>query len=109
MKDGATLMTTAHFSWITLPVYILSLATLELDVIRLAALDVGTPKVYMASEQRNSLIEDLSTALPSALLEYGVKPAPLSCRSINWLSYLERTSPRDIARPSPSYPEKYPN
>jgi len=61
-----------------LPLYSLSLATLDSDVIRLVALDVGTPKAYIASEQRNSLIEDLSTALPSALLEYGVKPAPLS-------------------------------
>lgn len=61
-----------------MPLYSLSLATLDPEVIRLAALDVGTPRAYIASEQRYSLIEDLNTALPSALLEYGVKPAPFS-------------------------------
>lgn len=35
----------------------------------------------MASEHKNSLIEDLKTALPSPSLEYGVRPEPFSCSS----------------------------
>lgn len=71
-------MTTAHFSCSGFPVYSLSLITVESDTTRLAALVVGIPRANIASEQRNSLMEDLRTALPSDLLEYGVEPAPLS-------------------------------
>ena len=46
-----------------------------------AALDVGIPKWYIASEQRNSLTEDRKTARPSPNLECGVFPLPLSCNS----------------------------
>ena len=38
---------------------------------------MGIPKLYIASLAKCSLIVDLKTALPSANLEYGVKPAPL--------------------------------
>ncbi len=40
------------------------------------ALVVGTPNAAIASEARNSLTLLLMTALPSANLEYGVRPAP---------------------------------
>jgi hypothetical protein len=69
MKFGAILRTTAQGSYLTLPVYNLSLATVVSDTTRLAALDEGIPSAHIASEQRNSLIEDLRTALPSALRE----------------------------------------
>ena len=69
MKLGATLITTAHFSLITLPVYNLSLYTVVSDTTKLAARVVGIPSDHIASEQRYSLIDDLSTALPSARLE----------------------------------------
>ena len=48
---------------------------------RLSARVVGTPRWCIASLQRNSRIDDRSTARPSALREYGVGPAPLSCSS----------------------------
>lgn len=35
----------------------------------------------MASEHKNSLIEDLKTALPSPSREYGVFPEPFNCNS----------------------------
>lgn len=41
----------------------------ESDITNVPALVVGIPKWYIASLQRNSLIEDLNTALPSANLE----------------------------------------
>jgi hypothetical protein len=47
------------------------------ETTKLAALVVGIPKAHMASEHRYSLIEDLRTARPSDLLEYGVIPPPL--------------------------------
>jgi len=50
-------------------------------MVRLSARVVGIPNAHIASEHRNSLIDDLKTALPSADLEYGVRPAPLSCKS----------------------------
>ena len=78
------------------------------DTTRLAALDVGIPKPHMASEHRYSLMEDLRTALPSALLEYGVNPAPLSYRSTT-PPVVDFTSPSEIALPSPSCPAKTPN
>jgi hypothetical protein len=81
IKVGATLITTAQLSSITFPVYNLSRYTVESDTVRLAARVVGIPKAHIASEHKNSLIEDLKTALPSADLEYGVNPAPLSCKS----------------------------
>ena len=43
---------------------------------------VGILRASNASEHRYSRIDDLSTASPSALLEKGVRPAPLS-----WSSY----------------------
>lgn len=51
----------------------------------------------------NSRMEDLMTALPSAMREYGVFPAPLSCNSHFW-PFLPSTSPRLTTRPSPSCP-----
>jgi len=45
---------------------------------KLAALEVGTPRDHIYSEHKNSLRDDLNTALPSALLENGVRPAPFS-------------------------------
>ncbi len=39
------------------------------------------PNASMASEHKNSLIDDLNTARPSPFLEYGVFPAPLSWSS----------------------------
>jgi hypothetical protein len=77
MKVGAIRRITAHASCISLPVSNLSLPTVVSDTTRLAALDVGIPSAHIASEQRNSLIEDLRTALPSPFLEYGVGPPPL--------------------------------
>lgn len=41
----------------------MSLTTIE------AALEVGMPKCAIASEHKNSLMDDLKTALPSADLE----------------------------------------
>lgn len=46
-----------------------------------AALVVGIPRAYKASEHKYSLIDDLITAFPSANLEYGVRPAPFNYKS----------------------------
>jgi hypothetical protein len=62
----------------------------------------------MASLHRNSRIDDRSTARPSAVREYGVGPAPLSCSSHRAPAAFT-TSPRVIARPSPSWPAQWPN
>ena len=113
MKVGATRITTQHFSNSTFPVYNLSrLTCVWSETTRDAALVVGTPRWCMASDARNSRTEDLKTALPSAVREYGVRPAPFSCRSSkvpsgpNSLSPLCETSPSETALPSPSWPEK---
>ena len=66
---GATRKTTAHLSFSTSPVYNLSLFTVYSDINRLPALVVGIPSEYIASEHKNSLTDDLSTARPSAYLE----------------------------------------
>jgi len=53
----------------------------------------------------NSLILDLSTAFPSANLEYGVIPAPFNCSS--YLFFVADLSLRkEIALPSPNCPAK---
>ena len=70
---------------------------------RLSARVVGTPRWCIASLQRNSRIDERSTARPSARREYGVGPAPLSCSSHRWPDAFS-TSPSVIARPSPSCP-----
>lgn len=110
MKVGAIRQTTAHFSSYTSPVYNLSLFTFEIsETTRESALDVGIPRLYIASEQRYSRIDERRTALPSACLEYGVNPLPLSCKSTNdpfspknGQSCLDLTSPSEMARPSPN-------
>ena len=48
-----------------------------------------------------------NTALPSAVREYGVRPAPLSCSSRKPSSV--STSPSVMARPSPNWPAQLPN
>ncbi len=68
---------------------------------------VGTPRWYIASLQRNSRIEDRSTALPSADREYGVIPEPFNCNSSVFSPV--STSPNVIALPSPSCPAQFPN
>ena len=62
----------------------------------------------MASLHRNSRTEERSTARPSAVREYGVMPAPLSCSSQRSPAAFT-VSPRVIARPSPSCPAQWPN
>ena len=69
---------------------------------------VGTPIAAINSLQTYSRIEDRSTALPSALREYGVIPAPFSCRSYR-CPLRFTTSAIVIARPSPSWPAHVPN
>jgi hypothetical protein len=86
----------------------LSLVTVVSDTTKLAARVVGIPRPNMASEHRNSLIDDLRTALPSPLLENGVSPDPLRFRSIS-SPFFESISPSEIALPSPNCPEKAPN
>ena len=81
----------------------MSLTTLAPVPAMLSALDVGMPRWYIASLPMNSRMEDLMTALPSAMREYGVLPAPLSCNSHFW-PFLPSTSPRLTTRPSPSCP-----
>ena len=48
------------------------------ETMRLNALVVEIPRWCMASEARNSRIEERKTARPSAPLQKGVWPAPLS-------------------------------
>ena len=78
MKFGATLATIAPCSKPGLPLYSMSLLTKSPLRHKDKALVVGTPKWYMASEHKYSLILDLNTANPSADLEYGVGPAPFN-------------------------------
>mmetsp|Transcript_13321 Transcript_13321/g.56309 ORF Transcript_13321/g.56309 Transcript_13321/m.56309 type:complete len:257 (-) Transcript_13321:617-1387(-) len=67
-----------------------------------SALVVSTPSACIASDAKNSRMDDRSTARPSAPRQNGVGPPPLSC-----ISHLSpsgpRTSPTETARPSP-YP-----
>ncbi|MNT20653.1 hypothetical protein D3C72_1559680 [compost metagenome] len=72
-----------------------------------SARDVGMPSAAMASEQRNSRIDERSTARPSPMREYGVAPAPFSCSSMGPCSVA--ISPSRMARPSPSWPAQTPN
>jgi hypothetical protein len=58
---------------------------------------------FVASLHRNSRIDDRNTARPSAVREYGVRPAPLSCSSQRSPAPLI-VSPSVMARPSPSCP-----
>ena len=51
----------------------------------------------MASLQRNSLTEERKTARPSAVREYGVLPAPLSCNSRRIPSRTEHFAQRNRA------------
>jgi hypothetical protein len=69
---------------------------------------VGMPRPCMASEHRNSRIELRSTARPSPMREYGVRPAPLSCNSKADPPGIS-ISPSKMARPSPSWPAHCPN
>ena len=78
MKSGATLHTIAPFSYAAFPSYILSRSTESPESMRLNARVVGIFKKCMASLQRNSRIELLNTANPSAPLEKGVGPAPFN-------------------------------
>ena len=68
---------------------------------------VGMPRAAIASEHRNSRIDERSTARPSPIREYGVRPAPFNCSSHGPAS--PRTSPSRWARPSPSRPAQTPN
>lgn len=81
---GANLNTTAHFSLITLPEYkgsrIAKSSVTTIDPARV----VGILSAHMYSLQRNSLIEDLSTAHPSAVRENGVRPLPFSYNSYSY-------------------------
>mmetsp|Transcript_4910 Transcript_4910/g.13704 ORF Transcript_4910/g.13704 Transcript_4910/m.13704 type:complete len:218 (+) Transcript_4910:1250-1903(+) len=60
---------------------------------------VSIPRLCMASEARNSRMEERRTARPSALRQKGVWPPPLSC--ISHLLPLTTTSPTETALPSP--------
>ena len=62
---------------------------------------LGMPRACIASEHRNSRIDERSTARPSPMREYGVLPEPLSCSSHS-LPSVPRTPPSSSARPSPS-------
>lgn len=64
--DGAILSTTAHFSLMTFPLYSKSLSARSSVKTKVPARVVGIPKACIASEHRNSRIEDRSTACPSA-------------------------------------------
>ena len=82
------------------------------ETTRLSARVVSTPRWNIASDARNSRMDERSTARPSAPRQNGVGPPPLSCIShlccvvgfTNPSPALEpRTSPTLTARPSP-YP-----
>ncbi len=68
---------------------------------------VGMPSACIASEPRNSRIDERSTARPSPMREYGVRPLPFSCTSIGPAGV--SISPSISARPSPSWPAQTPN
>ena len=57
----------------------LDLRTGRLEPTRHSARVVGMPSAAMASEHRNSRMDERSTARPSPRREYGVRPAPLIC------------------------------
>ena len=97
MKLGATRVTTAAVS-------ISSRRTDAGDPVMHSARVVGTPRPCMASLHRNSRMLERSTARPSPMREYGVRPAPLS-----WISSPAAVSPSRMARPSPSWPAQIPN
>jgi len=70
-RQTATRVTTAAVSMV-------SRRTGSAEPVMHRARVVGTPSPAMASEPRNSRIEERSTARPSPMREYGVSPAPLS-------------------------------
>jgi len=70
---------------------------------------VDTPSACIASEHRNSRIDERSTARPSPMREYGVRPAPLSWISNDGPPAAGCHSPSSSARPSPSWPAQTPN
>lgn len=80
----------AHFSWITFPEYKGSRTAKSSVRTIVPALVVGIPNAYIASLQRNSLIEDLRTAYPSAVLEKGVTPLPFNYKSYNFPSKINK-------------------
>lgn len=61
------------------------------DVTSAAARVVGIPRKCIASEHRNSRIEERNTLRPSAVLLYGVNPAPF-----NWISHLPTAAEKQI-------------
>ena len=75
MKLGATRVTTAAVS-------IVSRRTGSGEPVTHSARVVGMPSACIASEHRNSRIDERSTARPSPMREYGVRPLPLSCSSM---------------------------
>ena len=91
----------------TAAVSTLSRITPWAEPVMLSARVVGMPSAFIASEQRNSRIDERSTARPSPMREYGVRPAPLSCSSIGPARPF--SSPSRMARPSPSWPAQTPN
>mmetsp|Transcript_13105 Transcript_13105/g.30909 ORF Transcript_13105/g.30909 Transcript_13105/m.30909 type:complete len:208 (-) Transcript_13105:414-1037(-) len=107
-NERATRATTAQCSSLALPLRSTSRSTRVSEVTSAAARVVGMPRWCIASEQRNSRIDERSTLRPSAVREKGVSPAPLSCSSHRSPSPLT-SSPIYIAAPSPSCPAKVPN
>ncbi len=85
-NDGASLITTAQIYSIPFPLYKGSLIAYSSTTAIDAARVVGIPSPCMFSEHKNSLMDDLSTAFPSAILEYGVLPHPFNCISHGWFS-----------------------
>ena len=93
------------------PVSTLSRKTGKSEPVMHSARVVGMPSAAIASEHRNSRIDERNTARPSPMREYGVSPAPLSCNSMRpgvGVSVAGR-SPSRMARPSPSCPAHTPN
>mmetsp|Transcript_13281 Transcript_13281/g.55777 ORF Transcript_13281/g.55777 Transcript_13281/m.55777 type:complete len:240 (+) Transcript_13281:1170-1889(+) len=79
------------------------------DTTKLSARVVSTPRWNIASDARNSRMDERSTARPSAPRQKGVGPPPLSCISQRCVPFkvssspfrVPSTSPTLTARPSP--------
>ena len=76
------------------------ITTSEPDWISESALVVETPRWCIASDAKNSRIDDRSTARPSAPRQNGVVPPPFNCSSHLALVVAEMTSATEMARPS---------
>ncbi len=75
----------------------MSRITIAPVAVRLSARVVGTPRLCIASLHMNSRTDERNTARPSAVREYGVSPAPFSCRSNLLPSGIDDFGERDRA------------